>query len=264
VEWEFGNIIGDYHDAKVLLIKTSWGGASIRRKFRPPSSGEATELIEAEYGDRLKRYEKERETKPDAKKPERKEVEELFGQNYRKMVESVREILASLETVVPGYQGEGYEMAGFVWFQGFNDQFGGAEKEYATHLANLIRDVRREFESPRLPVVIGQMGHGGTVEEREERGLKPIGDATRAVKEAQASVAAMDEFEGTVALVRTDVFWDWKAQEVFDTGWREHLEEWKKIGAHFPYHYLGSPVFFFRAGQGFGKAMVELHREGSR
>lgn len=260
VEWEFGIRVGEHHDAKVLLIKTSWGGASIRRKFRPPSSGEGAELVKAEYENRLKQYEKKVREKKNAKKPELEEIRKIYGTNYRRMIQAVRETLGDLQAVIPEYQGQGYEMAGFVWFQGFNDQFGGAHEEYETHLANLIRDVRKEFKKPRLPFVVGQMGHGGTVEERETRGLKPIGEATRRVKEAQAAVAGMDEFKGTVALVRTDAFWDWKAQGVFDKGWKEHLEEWKRIGAHYPYHYLGSPYTFLKAGGAFGTAMLELHR----
>ncbi len=260
VEWPFGMLVGDAHDAKVLLIKTSWGGASIKRKFRPPSSGDATAAIDAEYEGRLKRYEKDKEKNPNAKKPERKEVAEIYGSNYRKMVRVVRDTLGDLKAVIPEYDGEGYEIAGLVWFQGFNDQFAEAYKEYEVNLANLIRDVRKEFDAPRLPVVIGQMGHGGTDAEREKRELKPIGEGTRAIKAAQAAVARMDEFKGTVVTVPTDVYWDWKAQAVFDKGWREHLDEWRKIGAHFPFHYLGSPYFFLKAGDGFGRAMIDLHK----
>ena len=179
--------------------------------------------------------------------------------NYRKMINEVNGYLGDLKSVFPEYGGEGYEVAGFVWFQGFNDQFDGAHEEYATHLANLIRDVRREFGKPELPVVVGQLGHGGTAAERQKRGLKPIGAPMQTVKEAQAAVAAMDEFKGTVALVKTDVFWDWKAQAVFDKGWKEHLDEWNTVGAHFPYHYLGSPYTFFMAGRAFGLCMIELH-----
>jgi alpha-galactosidase len=265
VEWDFGNVVGDHHDAKVLLIKTSWGGASIRRKFRPPSSGKPTKLIEEEYGKKLVQYEKQLEKAKDKKrkpaKPERADAENVFGTNYRKMLEVVHGTLADIKSVIPSYDGEGYEIAGFVWFQGFNDQFGGAHEEYETHLANLIRDVRKEFKKPKLPVVVGQMGHGGTKAEREKRELKPIGDPTRAIKAAQAAVCAMNEFEGSAAVVKTDVFWDWKAQAVFDKGWKKHLEEWKKIGAHFPFHYLGSPYFFLVTGNAFGEAMLELHEK---
>jgi len=260
VEWDFGNAVGDLHEEKVLLIKCSWGGASIRRMYRPPSSGSPEALIDEEYDRQLKSYEKQKKDGKNPKKPDKAAIRDVYGRNYRRMVETVNTTLADIKSVIPSYDGEGYEFAGFVWFQGFNDQFGDSHKEYATHLANLIRDVRKEFKSPKLPVVVGQLGHGGTDAERQERKLKPIGEGTRGVKEGQAKAVALPEFKGNVTLVPTDVCWDWKAQAVFDKGWRKHLDEWRKIGAHFPYHYLGSPWFFMKTGQAFGKAMVDLKK----
>ena len=260
VEWEFGNAVGDLHDAKVLIVKCSWGGASIRRKFRPPSSGSGEELAKNEFDGQMKNYENAKKKGKNPRKPELKAVLDQYGTNYRRMVQTVRATLADIKSVIPSYADEGYEIAGFVWFQGFNDQFGDAHTEYATHLANLIRDVRKEFDSPKLPVVVGQLGHGGTKAEREKRKLKPIGDGTRGVKNGQAAVAALPEFQGNLKLVPTDVLWDWKAQAVFDKGWKKHLDERRKIGAHFPYHSLGSPYFFTRAGQEFGQAMVALKK----
>ena len=38
-ELEFGHVVGDHYEEPVLIIKTAWGGKSIGRDFRPPSSG---------------------------------------------------------------------------------------------------------------------------------------------------------------------------------------------------------------------------------
>ncbi|MHC4544526.1 MAG: sialate O-acetylesterase [Planctomycetota bacterium] len=38
-ELQFGHVVGDYYDEPVLLIKTAWGGKSLFKDFRPPSSG---------------------------------------------------------------------------------------------------------------------------------------------------------------------------------------------------------------------------------
>ncbi len=38
-ELQFGHVVGDYFEEPVLLVKTAWGGKSLYRDFRPPSSG---------------------------------------------------------------------------------------------------------------------------------------------------------------------------------------------------------------------------------
>ena len=79
------------------------------------------------------------------------------GPYYTKMVEEVRAALAELGD-------QEYEIAGFVWQQGWNDM---CEKpaiaEYAQNLVNLVKDLRAEFDSPNLPVVVGELGNGGPV-----------------------------------------------------------------------------------------------------
>ena len=43
------------------------------------------------------------------------------------VIDYVKEILAKLEVVHPAHDPkEGYELAGFVWFQGFNDDVGSS------------------------------------------------------------------------------------------------------------------------------------------
>jgi alpha-galactosidase len=58
--------------------------------------------------------------------------------------------------------------------------------------------------------------------------------------------------------VKTDEFWDTDAEAVYKKGWRQHLEEWNKVGSDYPYHYLGSAKTMCRIGRGFGKAVLEL------
>ena len=75
---------------------------------------------------------------------------------------------------------------------------------------------------------------------------------------APALPASLPEFEGNVAVVRTDAHWDTEAQEVFDRGWKENPEEWNRLGSHRPYHYLGSPRTMLGVGEAFGEAVLEL------
>jgi hypothetical protein len=121
-ELQFGHVLGDRLDAPVLLIKTAWGGKSLYKDFRPPSSGGAT------------------------------------GPYYTKMISDVREALANLQTDFPGHGAE-YELSGFVWYHGWNDGVDpqNAVPEYEANLVNLIRDVRSEFDAPSLPVVVGEL-----------------------------------------------------------------------------------------------------------
>ncbi|MBY0458008.1 MAG: sialate O-acetylesterase, partial [Gemmataceae bacterium] len=41
-ELQFGHVVGDHFEQQVLLIKTAWGGKSLYKAFRPPSSGGET------------------------------------------------------------------------------------------------------------------------------------------------------------------------------------------------------------------------------
>jgi hypothetical protein len=77
------------------------------------------------------------------------------GPYYTKMIKEVRAALVDLK-------GQEYEIAGFVWQQGWNDMCTKAAiPEYAENLVNLVKDVRQEFNSPNMPVVVGELGNGG-------------------------------------------------------------------------------------------------------
>ena len=178
----------------------------------------------------------------------RKMVIESHGYYYRLMMEEIRTTLAELPERFPSYEGQGYEISGFVWFQGWNDQYNDFQNEYAENMKNFIKDVRKDLNSPKLPFVIGIMGQNGL---KEAKGNMAI------VKAAQASMNDVGEFKGNVRAIPTDVYWDKKADEAYPT-WRQNFEEWKKIGSDHSYHYLGSTLFFSRAGKGFAQTMLAL------
>ncbi|HUR55578.1 MAG TPA: sialate O-acetylesterase, partial [Gemmataceae bacterium] len=220
-ELEFGTVVGDKYDEPVLLIKTAWGGRSLYRDFRPPSAGlPADEVLAKMLAEAQKRNPKM--TLDDIKTP--------FGAAYRDMLKEVNATLANLKPLFPAYTGQGYELSGLVWFQGWNDMISAdATKEYAVNLAHFIRDVRKDLKSPKLPVVVGEMGVDG---------LTPSANV-KTFKAAQTAGATLPEFKGNVALVKTDAFWDTEAEAVFKKGWRENMDEWNKVGSDYPYHYLG-------------------------
>lgn len=245
-ELDFGFTVGDHHEAPVLLIKTAWGGKSLHYDFRPPSAGPLDPKIIDSLLDR-RRKEHPRAT--------REQVLQSSGHFYRLMLEQIRDTLEYLDQHLPGYSGQGYEIAGLIWFQGWNDMVNEHyTAHYADNMACFIRDVRHDLKRPKLPIVIGQLGVGGPLKPGQE-------PKKQAFKDAQATAARLPEFAGTVALVRTDAFWDHTAQAVFDKGWRDHVEEWEKVGSDYPYHYLGSPITYCDIGRAFAHAVLALGKE---
>ena len=279
LELQFGHIIGDYYDEQVLLIKTAWGGKSIGRDFRPPSSRAPSnkvldqlvvKMIERDYNNIIrKEWNKLKQRNPKITREEveaesselfdeirkvkkeeyHKQVVNSFGHFYRLMMNEIKTTLSELKTRFPKYDGQGYEIVGFIWFQGWNDMYGDFPNEYAYNLENFIRDVRKELEVPNLPVAIGVMG---------QNGFKPAKGNMAIVKKAQFSMNDIADFRGNVKAIPTDIYWDKRADEAFPT-WRNNLEEWVKIGSDFPYHYLGSTITFTRIGQSLAKTILELN-----
>ena len=244
-ELEFGNTVGDHFEEQVLIIKTAWGGKSLGRDFRPPSSG----LPSEDKLQEIVRKTNERNKKRKRPQVTLDQVRETYGFYYREMMKEIKTTLQELKIRFPEYRGQGYEMAGFVWFQGWNDMFDpDFQVAYGKHMANFIRDVRKDLNVPDLPFVIGQMGQGG-----------PDGasDKMQLIKEAQASMEAVPEFKGNVKVVKTDIFWDRKAAALVKN-WRDHVDEWNKVGSDYGYHYLGSAITFSKIGRAFGEAMLEF------
>jgi hypothetical protein len=249
-ELEFGHVVGDRLEDQVLLIKTAWGGRSLGRDFRSPSAGlPSDQYLQQKLDESNKRIRQQNE-KMNKKSPEMTldEIKSSYGKSYREMLAEIQTVLKDLPARFPDYKGQGYEIAGFVWFQGWNDLFDAEFTDnYAKNMAHFIRDVRKDLEHPNLPFVIGQMGQDGA-------------EATGAIvkiKEAQASIENVAEFKGNVKVVKTDIFWDKKAAELVKH-WRENIDDWKKVGSDFGYHYLGSAITYTKIGRAMGEAILEL------
>ena len=197
-EFTFGITMEKAYDGPVLIIKTAWGGKSLNTDFRPPSAG-PYEFNEAQL-ENLKKQGKDIEQAKADKAAK-------TGRYYRLMVQHVKHVLDDIKRVVPDYDAkQGYEIAGFVWFQGWNDMVDsgtypnhnkpGRFDLYSELLAHFIRDVRQDLNAPKLPFVIGVMGVGGVQEEPNY------------FRQAMAAPAAMGEFKGNVAAVETALYWD--------------------------------------------------------
>ncbi len=241
-ELQFGWTVGDRLAEPVLLIKTAWGGRSLWRDFRPPSAGLPPDAVLETM------LAKAREKKPETTLDE---IKQPFGASYREMLAEVKTGLGDVQAAFPALAGHRPELAGFVWFQGWNDMISAnATAEYAGNLGHFIRDVRRDLGTPALPVVVAEMGVDGA----------KAAENIQRFKAAQTAGATLPEFKGNVALVKTDVFWDLEADAVFRKGWKENREEWDKVGSDFPYHYLGSGKTLCAIGNACAEAVLALQK----
>jgi len=235
-ELGFGLSLAQKLDAPILLIKTSWGGKSLHYNFRPPSAG-SYELSEAEKaGDKAR------------------QIKDNVGLNYRMMNETVHGVLKELKKYHPEYDaGAGYDIAGFVWFQGFNDQFSPAFRDnYKDNMIAFVKDVRKEYKVPNMPFVIGVLGTGMT-KETADKNLVSVG---------QREAAAAPEFKGNVASVESYPFRAVDAYTMFRNGqWSKRLAEASQIMSQRPYHYMGSGKFFVRFGDALATSMVDLMKK---
>jgi hypothetical protein len=198
-ELQFGHVLGEHFENQVLLIKTAWGGKSLFKDFRPPSSGGEV------------------------------------GPYYQKMLSDIHKALDNLKTDFPGYHDQGYELAGFVWYQGWNDGVDpkNAVPEYEQNLVNLIKDVRKDLKAPKLPVVIAELT-GAWVE-------APGAWAT--LRKAQAAAADRPEFKGNVLFVETHDFV------------RPAKESPNPNHGH---HEFGNAETYFLVGDAMGKGMIKV------
>ena len=208
-EFTFGLAMEKAADGPVLLIKTAWGGKSLNTDFRPPSAGP--------YVFNEQQLEAFRKQGKDVAAMQA-EKDKATGHYYRLMLEHVKQVLADPKRVVPGYNAaDGFKLAGFVWFQGWNDMVDGSTypqrdkpggyDAYSTALAHFIRDVRKDLGAPQLPFVIGVMGVGGPTAD-----YGPGGQRYKAThqnfRDAMAAPAKLPEFRGNVTAVLTERYWD--------------------------------------------------------
>jgi alpha-galactosidase len=208
-EFTFGLTMEKLTDSPILLIKTSWGGKSLNTDFRPPSAGPYV-FNETQ----LANFTKQGKNIDDMKAAKAKET----GVYYKLMMEHVKKVLGDIKRVVPDYdEKQGYELAGFAWFQGWNDMVDGGTypqrdkpggyDAYTEVMVHFIRDVRKELNAPKLPFAIGVIGVGGPTA-LYGPGEKRYQATHQNLRDAMAAPAKMPEFQGSVTAVLTEQYWD--------------------------------------------------------
>lgn len=215
-ELMFGIRMHELSGEPILLIKAAWGGKSINTDFRPPSAGEYT--FAPETIERLEKQGKDLEQI----KAERREATGVY---YRQTVEHVKKTLGSIGEIHPAYSPDaGYELAGLVWFQGWNDMVDsgtyphrgqpGGYAAYTEVLKHLISDFRRDLNAPELPFVIGVLGVGGPTDAygpSQQRYLT----THQGFRDAMAAPAT-DPNMSNVAAVLTERCWDSQLDELVE------------------------------------------------
>ena len=286
-EFTFGIYTRKLVNEPILIIKTAWGGKSINTDFRPPSAG-PYEFNEKQ----LETYKKQGKDIAKMKAERNAKV----GCYFRMMMEHVRSVLADPGKIHPGYNAKnGYELGGFVWFQGWNDMVDsgtypdrgkkGGYDQYSEVMAHFIRDVRSGLNSPNLPFVIGVMGAGGPTDlygPRQQR----YKNTHQYFRDSMAAPASLPEFRGNVTAVLTEKYWDpeldavdqkrgelrSKEKELKESGLskKEISEQLKSIEdklftardrnllkgiTNADYHYKGSAKIMAQIGKAFAEAL---------
>ena len=248
-EYAFGYYMAEASQNQILLIKYAPGGQSLYQNFRPPSAGLPDPL-------------------PLKAGPDKTKVPmtaEDFGNQYRGMVSCVHDVLDNLKKRFPAYDEKaGYEIAGFVWFQGFNDMIAGGQPvaEYGKNLTCLIKDVRKEFKSPNMKVVVGVMGVNGVKNEVGKQGD---------IRNQMRSMNTVEEFKGNVKAVESAPLLDPRVVALKTAGWLNKdrdlkanpmtAEEQAMLGratSNLGFHYYGEGRFFILLGKEFADAMLDL------
>lgn len=214
-EFMFGISMQKQLNQPILIIKTAWGGKSLHTDFRPPSSGPY------EFNDSQLENLKKQGKDIDQAKADRAKAS---GHYYRLMIEHVQKVVKDIKRVYPSYDANaGYELAGVVWFQGWNDMVGrdvypdrdktGGYDLYSKLMAQFIRDIRKDLSAPQLPFVIGVMGAGGPVDKYgpDQQRYKSVHQNFR---DAMAAPASLSEFDGNVMAVLTENYWDAELAEL--------------------------------------------------
>ncbi len=248
-EYAFGYYMGETLDEQVLLIKYGPGGQSLYVNFRPPSAGLPDPM-------------------PMKNGPDKTKIPmtaEDFGGQYRGLIGYVHEVLDNLKKNFPAYNDkDGYEIVGLVWFQGYNDMIEGGKPvaEYGHNLTCLIKDMRKEFKTPDMKVVVGVMGVNGVNNEISKQGD---------IRNQMRSMNTVPEFKGNVKAIESAPLLSPEVVALKTAGWLNKDRDLKqdpltpdeqamlnRATSNLGFHYFGEGRFFILLGKSMAESMLEL------
>jgi len=253
-EYAFGYYLGEALEEQVLLIKFAPGGQSLHVNFRPPSAGKTGN----------QQLDEQVLTKEVADRWNEGRQEPVVGLQYRNLVRYIHGTLTHLKERFPAYDEKaGYEIAGLVWFQGYNDMFDvQGRRDYGPNLVQLIKDLRKDLKAPNMKVVVGVMGVNGVNNEVGKQ---------KEVRDGQRYVNTVPEFQGNVKAVETAPLLHPDVVALKTAGWlnkdrdlakqpitAEEQAMLARATSDKGFHYYGEGRFFILVGKHFADAMLEL------
>jgi hypothetical protein len=222
----FGHAVGNHIDQPVLILKSSQGNRSLSWDFLTPGSKRF------EYGGKIYAGYKESPLSWD-KGTKPKPINWYAGKQYDDCFGAAHEVLKNFDKEFPHWEGRGYEIEGFAWWQGDKDRYVEAHAiRYEKNLVRLIKTLRKEFKAPKAKFVVATLGQ--TAKDAQPSNDKLILDAQLAV---DGTTGNYPEFKGNVSTVYTHPL---------------------SQGGASNSHYDGNAQTYMDIGVAMGEAMVEL------
>ncbi|GFH56111.1 hypothetical protein CTEN210_12587 [Chaetoceros tenuissimus] len=255
----FGSIIGHAYENPIFIIKVGRGGRSLGFEFLPenssrfkegdysfPGHGECPQrsfknarLAEEEDCNSCRDNEKECPVFWSDKNECLRCHGDYAGIQFDRDVANVKNILNNIQEYVPGYQNQGFDLEGFLFWQGWNDV---VEKEYSMkYQENLKRYIDAQFNefksyNGEKKFVVASIGFNGI------EGFTPNQEL---VFEAQMSMdgSKLAEYEGNVTTIDTRPYWVGKEFSPSQTD---------------GHHYNHNANTFMQVGEAMALAMIDL------
>ena len=231
-ELQFGHIMGHIHDEPVLILKACIGNRSLGWDLLPPGSKQFT-FTDSKGVTRTYAGYKDNPSCWVEGEP-KKEVKWYAGRQYDADTGHAKEVFKNLDKYYPG--AKGYEVAGFVWWQGHKDQNAAHASRYEQNLVHLIKTLRKDFNAPEAKFVLATIAFGGW--DLKGPGLT-VANAQLAVSGEKGKYP---EFKGNVKTVEARDFWRDKSVSPTGAG----------------YHYNHNAETHIEVGNALGWAMADL------
>jgi len=220
-ELGFGHVMGYVHDEQVLIIKATEGNRALGWDLTSPSSRTA---------------------------PKKGHPDQWYqGWQYDVFIKDTHKVLNNLKKYFPAYKDQGYEIAGFSWWQGHKDQSTPKHvlappynlnwtTSYEKNLVNLINDLRKEFKAPKAPFTLATIAFDG--DKLKGSGLT-IANAQLAVSGEKGKYP---QFKDNVKTIEARGFWRDSSVSPSGAG----------------YHYNHNAGTYMDVGDALGRSMAEL------